>query len=80
MEELNFKLKYFGSKLNKIKIKSKINLIKDEINQYKFLLIIFQEIIYVLTIHIIAYAVFPKLKSKIPEPPEVMSGFVDLNL
>ena len=44
------------------------------------LLIIFQEIVYVLTIHIIAYAVFPKLKSKIPEPPEVMSGFVDLNL
>ena len=44
------------------------------------LLIIFQEIIYVLTIHIIAYAVFPKLRSKIPEPPEVMNGFVDLNL
>tara|TARA_Y100000589_G_scaffold300419_1_gene310548 strand:+ start:454 stop:1092 length:639 start_codon:yes stop_codon:yes gene_type:complete len=44
------------------------------------LLIIFQEIVYVLTIHIIAYAVFPKLKSKIPEPPEVLSGFVELNL
>ena len=44
------------------------------------LLIIFQEIIYVLTIHIIAYAVFPKLKSKIPEPPEAMSGFLELNL
>ena len=43
------------------------------------LLIIFQEIVYVLTIHIIAYAVFPKLKSKIPEPPEVISGFVELN-
>ena len=44
------------------------------------LLIIFQEIVYVLTIHIIAYAVFPKLKSKIPHPPELLSGFVDLNL
>tara|TARA_Y100000589_G_scaffold23231_1_gene19256 strand:+ start:203 stop:841 length:639 start_codon:yes stop_codon:yes gene_type:complete len=44
------------------------------------LLIIFQELVYVLTIHIIAYAVFPKLKSNIPEPPEVMSGFVELNL
>ena len=44
------------------------------------LLIIFQEIVYVLTIHIIAYAVFPKLKSKMPDPPEVISGFVELNL
>ena len=44
------------------------------------LLIIFQELVYVLTIHIIAYAVFPRLKSKIPEPPHILNGFVDLNL
>ena len=44
------------------------------------LLIIFQEIIYVLTIHIIAYAVFPRLKSRIPNPPERIIGFVDLNI
>lgn len=44
------------------------------------LLIIFQELVYVLTIHIIAYAVFPRLKSKIPEPPHILTGFVDLNL
>jgi len=40
MEESNLKIKYFGSKLNKIKIISKINLIKHEISQYKFFLII----------------------------------------
>ena len=43
-------------------------------------LVIFQEFVYVLTIHIIAYAVFPRLKSSIPHPPEKISGFVDLRL
>ena len=40
MEESEFKIKFFGSNLNKNKIISKINLIKSEINQYKFFLII----------------------------------------
>jgi len=43
-------------------------------------LVIFQEFVYVLTIHIIAYAVFPRLKSYIPDPPKKISGFVDLRL
>ena len=43
-------------------------------------LVIFQEFVYVLTIHIIAYAVFPRLKSSIPQPPDKISGFVDLSL
>ena len=43
-------------------------------------LVTFQEFVYVLTIHIIAYAVFPRLKSSIPEPPKKISGFVDLRL
>ena len=43
-------------------------------------LVIFQEFVYVLTIHIIAYAVFPRLKSSIPQPPNKLSGFVDLRL
>ena len=43
-------------------------------------LVIFQEFVYVLTIHIIAYAVFPRLKSSIPEPPKKIRGFVDLRL
>ena len=41
-------------------------------------LVVFQEFVYVLTIHIIAYAVFPRLKSSIPQPPNKISGFVDL--
>ena len=44
------------------------------------LLIIFQELIYVLTIHIVAYAVFPRLKSYLPNPPAKISLFVDLEL
>ena len=43
-------------------------------------LVVFQEFVYVLTIHIIAYAVFPRLKSSIPQPPNRISGFVDLSL
>ena len=44
------------------------------------LLIIFQEMVYVLTIHIVAYSLFPRLKSKIPDPPKILDGLVDLNL
>ena len=43
-------------------------------------LVIFQEFVYVLTIHIIAYAVFPRLKSSIPQPPNKIINFVDLRL
>ena len=41
-------------------------------------LIIFQEMVYVLTIHILAYSLFPRLKSNIPDPPKIMNRFVDL--
>ena len=44
------------------------------------LLVVFQEFVYVLTIHIVANAVFPRLKSSIPQPPNRISGFVDLSL
>ena len=44
------------------------------------LLIIFQEMVYVLTIHIVAYSLFPRLKSRIPDPPKILDPLVDLNL
>ena len=44
------------------------------------LLIIFQEMVYVLTIHILAYSLFPRLNSSIPEPPKIINGLVDLGL
>ncbi len=44
------------------------------------LLIIFQEIVYILTIHILAYSLFPRLNSHIPDPPKIINGFVDLGL
>ena len=42
-------------------------------------LIIFQEMVYVLTIHIIAYSLFPRFKSNIPDPPGILNNLVDLN-
>ena len=50
------------------------------IQLFALFLVVFQEFVYVLTIHIIAYAVFPRLKSSIPQPPNKISGFVDLRL
>ncbi len=44
------------------------------------LLIIFQEMVYVLTLHIIAYSLFPRLNSNIPDPPKLINGLVDLGL
>jgi len=42
-------------------------------------LIIFQEIVYVLTIHVLAYSLFPRLKSRIPDPPRVINSLLDLS-
>ena len=43
------------------------------------LLIIFQEIVYVLTVYIVAYSLFPRLKLTIPDPPRLLNTLVDLN-
>ena len=43
-------------------------------------LIIFQEMVYVLTIHILANSLFPRLNSKIPDPPKLINGLVDIGL
>tara|TARA_Y100000589_G_scaffold204636_1_gene193074 strand:- start:253 stop:891 length:639 start_codon:yes stop_codon:yes gene_type:complete len=44
------------------------------------LLIVFQEVIYVLTIHIIAYSIFPRLNSRVPDPPLILEDFVNFKL
>ena len=44
------------------------------------LLIIFQEMVYVLTLHIVAYSLFPRIKSHIPDPPKILNSLIDLNL
>ena len=43
------------------------------------LLIIFQEIVYVLTVHVVAYSLFPRFKLTIPDPPRIFNSLVDLN-
>ena len=42
-------------------------------------LIIFQEIVYVLTVHVVAYSLFPRFKITIPDPPRLFNSLVDLN-
>ena len=44
------------------------------------LLVIFQEIVYVITIHVLAYSLFPRLKETIPDPPKILNSLIDLNL
>ncbi len=41
-------------------------------------LIITQEIVYVLCLHALAYWIFPRLKSSIPEPPAVLENLLSL--
>ena len=43
------------------------------------LLIIFQEIVYVLTVHVVAYYLFPRFKLTIPDPPKLLNSLVDFN-
>ena len=44
------------------------------------LLIVLQEMVYVLTLHIVAYSLFPRLKSSIPDPPRLLNSLVDFNI
>ena len=42
------------------------------------LLIIFQEIIYVLTVHVVTYSLSPRFKLTIPDPPKLLNNLFDL--
>ncbi len=42
------------------------------------ILIITQEIVYVLCLHALAYWIFPRLKSEIPEPPSLLENLISL--
>ena len=43
------------------------------------LLVVVQEVIYVLSLHALAYWIFPRLKSSIPEPPRLLHGLIALD-
>ena len=43
------------------------------------MLVVVQEVIYVLSLHALAYWIFPRLKSPIPEPPRLLHGLVALD-
>ena len=42
-------------------------------------LIFLQELVYVLTVHAIAYWIFPRLEAPLPEPPNVLNSLVSLD-
>jgi len=44
-----------------------------------FSLVIVQEMVYVLTLHALAYWIFPRLKAPIPEPPNFLNALVALD-
>ena len=44
-----------------------------------FALVVVQEIIYVLTLHALAFWIFPRLKAPIPDPPAFLNGLVVLD-
>ncbi|BEV35919.1 DUF2232 domain-containing protein [Synechococcus sp. M16CYN] len=39
-------------------------------------LVVMQQVIYVLSLHALAFWIFPRLRSPIPEPPQLLYGFV----
>ena len=43
------------------------------------MLVVIQEVIYVLSIHALAFWIFPRLRSPIPEPPRLLHGLVALD-
>ena len=43
------------------------------------LLIIFQELIFVLSLHVLAFWIFPRLKAFMPEPPSLLNGLITLD-
>ena len=42
-------------------------------------LVVFQEIVYVLVLHALAFWIFPRLKAPIPEPPSMLNGLVAMD-
>ena len=50
-----------------------------QVQMAAFFLVIIQETIYVLTLHALAYWIFPRLKAYIPEPPKILNGLVVLD-
>ena len=43
------------------------------------LLVILQEFIFVLSLHALAFWIFPRLKASMPEPPSLLNGLVSLD-
>ena len=42
-------------------------------------LVVIQEVIYVLSVHALAFWIFPRLRSPIPEPPRLLHGLIALD-
>ena len=42
-------------------------------------LVVFQELVYVLLLHVLAFWVFPRLKARVPSPPELLNGLIEID-
>ena len=50
-----------------------------EVQFMAVLLVLIQELIYVLSLHVVALWIFPKLKSNIPHPPKFLNSLISLD-
>ena len=50
-----------------------------EVQLVAVLLVVIQEIIFVLSLHALAFWIFPRLKAPIPEPPRLLNGLIALD-
>ena len=50
-----------------------------EVQFVAVLLVVIQEIIFVLSLHALAFWIFPRLKAPMPEPPRLLNGLVALD-
>ncbi|WP_320668419.1 DUF2232 domain-containing protein [Prochlorococcus sp. MIT 1307] len=51
----------------------------NQVHLVAFSLVVVQEMVYVLTLHALAFWIFPRLKAPIPEPPNLLNGLVALD-
>ena len=50
-----------------------------EVQLVAVLLVVIQEIIFVLSLHALAFWIFPRLKAPMPEPPRLLNGLIALD-
>ena len=51
----------------------------DQVQLMALGLVLFQQLIYVLALHALAYWIFPRLQAPVPSPPKALEGLIALD-